>query len=302
VGKRDGKSLPRTAGGHPVVGLALGGGAARGWAHLGVIRALAEAGIEPQVISGTSMGAIIGALVASGRFEAAREEILSADLPKVVSYVDPRILGSGLIDGWRVYRLLRAWFGLADIEGLARKFCAVATDLSSGEEVVMRSGSLASAVRASISIPGVFSPWFREGRWLVDGGLVDPVPCGPARAMGAEFVIAVDLNRSLPTSTISLGPPRKLRHGRLQAVTSGGEQPEAPADGHEPGFLSVLVNSLLIGHSMLSVLRATVEPPDLLISPDLSAFSGTEFHRAAELAEAGYAAAVERLSPIAGKL
>jgi NTE family protein len=301
VAKPESKGVPPSRSEHPVVGLALGGGAARGWAHLGVVRALREAGIEPAIVTGTSMGAVIGALLASGRFDAASDEILRADLPRVVSYMDPRLLGSGLIDGWRVYRLLRAWFGLADIESLRPRFCAVATDLSSGEEIVMSRGNLVSAIRASISIPGVFAPWFREGRWLVDGGLVDPVPCGPARAMGAEFVIAVDLNRSLPPPVQPQGSSRKLRHGRLQSLSAGEEPGEHP-DGREPGFLNVLVNSLLIGHSAMSILRATLDPPDLLISPDLSAFSGTEFHRAGELAEVGYAAAAAQLSPLAGKL
>jgi predicted acylesterase/phospholipase RssA len=119
--------------------------------------------------------------------------------------------------------------------------------------------------------------------------------------LGAEFVIGVDLNRSLPPPVAALGQSRKLRHGRLQSL-SADEEPAPHPEGGEPGLLNVLVNSLLIGHSALSMLRATIDPPDLLICPDLSSFSGTEFHRAAELAEAGYQAAVPKISQLSGKL
>jgi len=283
------------------VGLALGGGAALGWAHLGVFRAIREAGIEPGVISGTSMGAVIGALIAAGRFDHAYGEIMKADLPRVVGLLAPGLPGNGLVDGSRVHRLLRAWFGLSDIEDLDISFCAVATDLTTGNEVLMHSGSVVSALRASISIPGVFAPWSRDGVWLVDGGLVDPVPCGPARYLGAEFVIGVDLNRSLPRPVRHHGSSRRLKHGRLQSVAAAGDEEERGGDP-EPSLLSVLVNSLLIGHSVLSTLRSAVDPPDLLISPDLSSFAGTEFHRAPDLEAAGYEAAKPALALLAGKL
>jgi NTE family protein len=286
----------RAGSGPPVIGLALGGGAARGWAHLGVIRALDETGIRPGVITGTSMGAVVGALMASGRLEDALGEIARADLIRVLGYIDPAFPGSSLMDGVRIQRLLKAWFGLTDIEDLPTRFAAIAADLETGDEIVMTKGGLASAVRASISIPLVFPPVSRDGRWLVDGGLVDPVPCSPARALGADVLISVDLNSRLP----ALKPVERTRKpgkGRLSRVTSS-----ESTVLEEPAFSGVLLNSLLVMHRSLALARNGSAPPDVVIAPDLSGFTGAEFHKAEELAETGYNAALKPLGELAAML
>jgi len=246
------------------------------------------------------MGSIVGALLAAGRLDAALEEILKADPLKYMQMLDPSMPGSAVLDGWKVYHLLRAWFGMAEIGDLDIPFCAVAADLSTGEEVVMAEGSLISAIRASISIPGIFPAWQREGRWLVDGGLVDPVPCGPVRAMGAEFVVAVDLNRSLPEPETRSARPGLGRQIHLDlAAGLRQSRPKRPA---EPALMPVIMNSLRIAQGSISTLRAAVEPPDLLITPDLSDFSAAEFHRSEDLMNAGYEAAIGPLSALQGRL
>jgi len=262
----------------PRPGLALGGGASRGWAHLGVIRFLSEQGIEPSCVAGTSIGAVVGALLASGRLEYALDEIMKADLIRVLSYVSPGLRDGGLIDSWKIHNLLRAWFGHVDIADLRMPFAAVATDLSSGDTVVLDSGDLVSALMASISIPVVFPPRFTQGRWLMDGGLSDPVPVAPTRGLGADFVIAVSLNsrtRGLPST------------GSAPDST----QPVEAESSRPPSMHETLLATLMITERNLANSRLSENRPEVLIEPDLYMFKGTEFHRAAELSEIGYEAA-----------
>ncbi|HEX7970768.1 MAG TPA: patatin-like phospholipase family protein, partial [Thiobacillus sp.] len=178
------------------IGLALGGGAARGWAHIGVIRALADAGIEPDIVCGTSIGALVGAAYVGGELDRLEAWVRSLSVQTVVSFLDFS-LGGGLIKGDRLIAFFRSHFVDRDIRDLARPFGAVATDLQRGREVWLREGTVTDAVRASIALPGLFTPARRDGVWLVDGGLVNPVPVSLCRAMGADLVIAVDLNADL---------------------------------------------------------------------------------------------------------
>src|SRR5574340_940216 len=181
----------------PTVGLALGSGSARGLAHLGVIRAIEDAGIGVDFIAGTSMGALIGAIHAAGKLDELEATFRGFDWRKTASFFDVVLPKSGLLDGAKVSELVRAHVHADAIESLPKPFAAVATDIVSGEEVVMRSGDLIEAVRASISVPGIFTPVRSNGRILVDGGLTNPVPASTARAMGADIVIAVDLNHQI---------------------------------------------------------------------------------------------------------
>lgn len=256
------------------IGLALGGGAARGWAHLGVLSFLDEIGMAPSVICGTSIGAVVGALRASGRLEAALEEIMGADLIRVLSYVSPGIREGALIDSRRIHNLLRAWFGHVDIGDLPVPFAAVATDIATGDPVVLGSGDLVSALMASIAIPAIFPPRFTRGRWLSDGGLSDPVPVGAARALGADSVIAVGLN------------------SRTAGIGSDAADEEAGGRAEKkPSLNAVLLSTLMITERNLAASRLSLDRPEVLIEPDMSGFLGSEFHRARELSAAGYEAA-----------
>lgn len=180
----------------PRIGLVLGGGAARGWAHIGVIRALEEAGIKPDVVCGTSIGALVGAVYANGDLDWLEEWVGKLTWQTVVRLLDLRFSG-GLLGGRKVIDVFAQQFNGRGIDELAMPFTAVATELDTGREVWLRDGGVVDAVRASIAIPGIFTPIWHDGVWLVDGGLSNPVPVSAARAMRADCVIAVDLNHDI---------------------------------------------------------------------------------------------------------
>ena len=180
----------------PIVGLALGSGSARGWAHFGVLHALREAGVSPDIICGTSIGSLVGATYAAGEMDAFESWVLGLGKRKVFGFMDFN-LGGGLLKGEKIIDFWRENFVQETMEELGAPFGCVATDLQTGAEVWLRKGSIAEAVRASIALPGLFTPVMREGRLLVDGGLVNPVPVSLARAMGADIVIGVDLNADI---------------------------------------------------------------------------------------------------------
>ncbi len=178
------------------VGLALGSGAARGWSHIGVIRALAEAGIEPEIVCGASAGAVVGAFYAAGELDSFECWVRGLDRRQIMAYFDPALRG-GLLKPRRIFEALAEHLADRPIESLPRLFSVVATDLATGHEVWLRQGSLFAALRASVALPGLVVPEHLDSRWLIDGGLVNPVPVSLCRAMGAASVIAVDLNTTL---------------------------------------------------------------------------------------------------------
>ncbi|MCS6787410.1 MAG: patatin-like phospholipase RssA [Thiobacillaceae bacterium] len=274
----------------PIIGLALGSGSARGWAHIGAIRALAELGITPRIVCGTSIGALVGAAYAAGRLERLEAWVCSLKLQGVVSFFDFSLNG-GMLKGARLMEFFRTHFEDRPIEALDLPYGAVATDLASGREVWLREGSLLDAVRASIALPGLFTPVLRAGRWLVDGGLVNPVPVTLARALGAEVVIAVDLNTFLIGRHLRKREPAGNRPAadsltaalmqRLQALPlpwreadEGGETP--------PSLFDTLATSLNIMQVQISRSRLAGEPPDVLITPRVAHLGLLEFHRARE--------------------
>src|SRR6476659_8213367 len=178
----------------PVIGLALGGGAARGFAHIGIIRTLVAHGIIPNVVVGTSIGAVVGGAYASGHLDAVEEWARSLQPRSVLSYLDIRLNGSGLIGGAKLAAEIEATMGPILIEDLPVKFATVATEVRTGHEIWLTHGPMVDAMRASYALPGIFSPVLVGNRWLVDGALVNPVPVSAARALGAEIVIAANLN------------------------------------------------------------------------------------------------------------
>src|SRR3954471_2323103 len=211
----------------PKIGLALGSGSSRGWAHIGAIRALEERGIKFDLICGTSIGALVGAVYASQQLDQFEQWVTSLVWSKVVRLMDITWKG-GLIRGQRLFNLFRATFQDLEISELSTPFGAVATELSSGREIWLREGKLLDIVRASCAMPGLFTPVVRNGTVLVDGGLVNPVPVSMCRAMGAELVIAVDLSWG------KLGPYRD----RTRQHVADGEREVAPRE--MPGWLGRL--------------------------------------------------------------
>ncbi len=276
----------------PRLGIALGSGAARGWAHIGVLQALAEAGIVPDVVSGTSIGALVGAAYASGRLAALQEWVLLIDWWKILRYMDVRLVGVG---GERLMEAFGERVGDALIETLPRPFGAVATDLYTGREVWLQDGSLLEAVRASIALPGLFSPVQRHGRWLVDGGLVDPLPVSLCRAMGAEQVIAVNLNGDIVGKHFNHRPPRQAESNPLlarlsaglQAVLGSGDAPQKAEAEEPPGVFDVMAGSINIMQDRITRARLAGDPPDVVLAPRLAHLGLMDFDQAAEAIEAG---------------
>jgi NTE family protein len=256
------------------IGLALGTGAARGLAHIGVLRALMEAEIPIDMVAGTSMGAMIGACFANdGDISTAEKMALKTGWREVARILDLKLglLGKGLIRGQKIEVLLHSLIGNAEFKDLKIPFAAVATDVNTGEEVVIKKGSVIQAVRASISIPGIFIPVSFEGKCLVDGGLVNPVPADVLRDMGANFVIAVNV---LGEPRRSKGTARLPREGKVSEV---------------PSIFKTLFQSLYIME--YEIIRQRLPKADIIIAPDVSHIAAFEFHRSEEAIQAGYKAA-----------
>ncbi len=299
---------------HPKIGLALGSGSARGLSHIGVLDALIEAGIEPDVVCGTSIGALVGAAYVAGKLPALRDWAESATWRQVVRLMDVRLMGGGLIDGRQVVALLRRLGIDAPIESYDRRFAAVATDLASGREVWLQTGPILDAVRASIALPGIVSPANVDGKWLVDGGLSNPVPVSVCRALGAEIIIAVNLNGDLVGRRFDKARPppaiaapsrvstelfrRMLGRGLGRGLDKGeGARPEAAAEvaadplariPSAPGYLDVLANSLNIMQDHITRTRLAGEPPHVLLVPRLGNIGLMEFTKAREAIAEGH--------------
>ncbi len=287
----------------PRIGLALGGGSARGWAHIGAIRALEDAGIRADLVCGTSIGALVGAAYVAGELDRLEAWVRGLKLQTVVGFLDFS-LGGGLIKGEKLIAFFRDHFVDRDIRELERPYGAVATDLARGREIWLREGTVSDAVRASIALPGLFTPVASDGNWLVDGGLVNPVPVSLARAMDADFVIAVDLNADLLGRHLRDAPatrPRRTKPTLADTVMAqlGIERDEGPAP---PAMLDVLASSINIMQVLITRSRLAGEPADALIAPPLASLGLMEFHRAAVAIEAGRRAAQAALPQIRERL
>jgi NTE family protein len=290
----------------PRIGIALGGGAARGWAHIGILRWLREHDLEPDIISGTSIGALVGAAAAAGNldeFEVWARELTWQD---VVSYLDVSF-GGGLISGKRLFQYFETRLPDRDIQQLQRPYGAVATELTSGQEVWFREGSMYRAVRASVALPGLMTPVMVGAQWLVDGGLVNPVPVSLCRALGAERVIAVDLNAYLLSHRAAEMQESDGNNRLDKALDRIQEMPWLSLLGEGlmtktqqwvndfksdsdalPSLVDVLAQSVYIMQMRITRARMAGDPPDILLTPKLGHIRLVEFHRAAEAIEAGY--------------
>ena len=284
----------------PKIGFALGAGSARGWAHIGVLRALQSEGVKPDLIAGCSVGALVGAAFAASRLDQLEAWALAFDWRSMLRMIDIRLRG-GLIKGERVTDFFRQELVESEFSELAIPFAAVATDLHSGQEIWLREGRVSDAVRASIAVPGLFRAVLREGRYLIDGGVVNPVPVSLARAMGADIVIAVDVGSDI------VG--RHARRKREDSNTPAGRHPllgklfprrdGAPAEGETgdpPSMLEALMGSIDVMQVRIARSRLAGEPPDVLLTPRLAHLGSLDYHRAA-IAIAEGREAVARMLP-----
>ncbi|MFQ5970834.1 MAG: patatin-like phospholipase family protein [Alphaproteobacteria bacterium] len=282
----------------PRIGLALGGGAARGWAHLGVLEALQDLGIRPDVICGSSIGALVGGVYLSGYMKELETWASKLTRLRMARYLDVKITGKGLLGGDRLYTELEQHLGETRIEDLSTSFVCVTTDLQTGEEVWLRNGRLVDAIRAAFAIPGVFEPVMLDGRWLVDGAIVNPVPVSVCRALGAQIVVAVRVdsggaaNMTMTTeanskaagfSSSTLWPGRQKRARRR---FNGGDEDGAGA----PNLLSVMMSTINIVQARVIRARLIADPPDVTIGARAGHIGLLEFHRAPELIRIGRAA------------
>ncbi len=297
------------------IGLALGSGSARGWAHIGVIRALAELGIEADIVAGTSIGAMVGAAYAGDELDALEQWVRALNWKEMLSYLDLSLLAGGFIQGEKLMEFARRHARDVRIENLTRHFGVVATELESGREIWFRDGPLLEAVRASISLPGLFAPVKLDGRWLVDGGLANPVPVSLCRAMGADVVIAVNLNgdivgkHSRRRGIRSAKPPVSKNEEAdfwekitAQLKNSLNERKDGLleqlfGENHNaPGIFNVLASSINIMQDRITRSRMAGDPPEIMLTPRLSHLGLMEFDQAAMAIEEGRAC-VERMRP-----
>ena len=281
----------------PKIGLALGSGASRGWSHIGVINALLEEGIEPDVVCGTSVGAMVGASYAAGNLEKLQEWVTGTSRSEIYRFFDIKFSQTGFVDIGRLEDFLHKCVADEDvtIDELSKPFAAIATDLDSGREVLLRDGSVANAVRASMSLPGLFPPVRDDGRWLVDGGLVNPVPVSACHVLGAEVVIAVNLNSDIVGKTLkrTVATPAPEEAGLLQSLKKQAKEYSSSlfssSDSEEtpPGLLSVVSSSINIFQDRITRSRLAGDPADVVLSPKLSDVGLLEFGKAPEAMKTG---------------
>lgn len=290
------------------IGLALGSGSARGWAHIGVIRALEEEGIKPDIVTGCSIGSLVGAAYAGGHLDALQQWVNELSFLDVVRLLDVKMNG-GLIEGDSLMGSFRNKIAQLNIEQLPLPYAAVATDLNSGREVWLQDGPLPDAVRASIALPGLFSPVQMDNRWLVDGGLTNPVPVSLCRAMGAEVIIAVNLNSDIVGKHLrerkerEQHPERDLFTQLLDKVNDSLKDTrmsqwlsERQQQRESPGMFEVMASAINIMQDRITKSRMAGDPPDVLISPRLGKLGLLEFDRAEEAIAEGYDS-IKRMLP-----
>ena len=298
----------------PKIGLALGSGSARGWSHIGVLESLHKNGITPDIVCGCSIGALVGAAFVAGKITPLKDWVLGLTWRSVASLVGVGFPSGGLIDGDLFKDLMLKLDIDAPIESFATPFAAVATDLATGREVWLREGPVHEAVRASMAMPGVFSPAKQGEQWLVDGGLVNPVPVSTCRALGVDVVIAVNLNadlvgrrlapqvvaqdldeRDIPQPALLESLLQKMPQNLQQSLSRSAPQPAAPR-GSAPRYFDVLASSINIVQDRITRSRLAGDPPHVMLMPRLAHVGLFEFQRAQEAIIEG-AACVDRALP-----
>ena len=282
----------------PKIALALGGGAARGWAHIGVLRALDEAGIGVSMIAGTSIGALVGGCYLAGKLDELEAFARSLTMRRIAGLLDIAIGGGGLFGGMRLNDRMQEHLTDVDIESLGRPFVAVATEVNTGHEVWITSGSLITGLRASYALPGIFEPVRCNNRTLLDGALVNPVPVSVCRAHEEPLVVAVNLHYDL------YGRSAVIKHRASETPQIlDAQQNVAPSDKKAErerrlGLTGAMVQAFNIIQDRISRARLAGDPPDLSLHPKLSDIGLSEFHRAGEAIDRGYQEAQAKLGEI----
>jgi NTE family protein len=287
------------------IGIALGSGVARGWAHIGILRALQRAGVAADIVCGTSMGALIGGVFLGGRLDELEEWARALNKFRLTRLFDFQFGRGGLIGGRRIVELLHPELRERTIESLPQPFACVATELGTGHEVWLQKGNLVEAMRASYALPGIFAPVVVDGRWLLDGALVNPIPVSVCRALGARLVIAVNLN----TDAFGEGVVEVYEGfdaAEEQALMTGANGVPGASflrqlfsrPTGEPSLLTVMASALTIMQDRLSRSRLAGEPPDVMIAPRLAHIGFLQFDRAEEAIVAGEQAGEQALPAI----
>jgi len=291
------------------IGLALGSGAAKGWAHIGVINALEELGIKVDIVAGCSVGSMVGAAYVSGRLPAMEGWVRSFSYWDVLRLMDFSWRRGGLLRGERVYNAVSQLLRISDFEQCNRKFGAGATNLSTGRELWLTKGDLHQAVRASCSMPGLLAPVWFNGYWLVDGAVVNPVPVSLTRAMGADIVIAVDLQHdahlmqqellSVQANPDNLDDEKELSW--RDKIRQKLARPPTRQSILAPTAMEIMSTSIQVLENRLKRYRMAGDPPDVILQPYCPQISTLDFHRAEEAIEAGRLAVekqMEQLLPL----
>ncbi|MBU0663799.1 MAG: patatin-like phospholipase family protein [Proteobacteria bacterium] len=277
------------------IGLALGSGSARGWSHIGIIRALSDIGIEPTIICGTSIGALVGASYVSSKLERLEEWVCSLTKFETARFFEINTRLNGFVNKERLHQFLKEYVVNDDaiIEKHAKQYASVATELDRGREVWLTKGPMIEAVWASISLPGLFPPIRTNDKWLVDGGLVNPVPVSVCRALGADIVIAVNLNGDI------VGKHFKNHEDTIRKETVISRMPDWVMDytnsvfsnnkikDQPPGLFEAIAGSVNIIQDRITRSRMAGDPPDILLSPKLSHVGLLEFYRGSEAISEG---------------
>jgi NTE family protein len=298
--KSDSESgLPGMRGRPARIGLVLGAGGARGWAHIGALQELETLGIRPDVIVGSSIGSLVGGCYAAGKLDMLEAFARSLTRRRMFGFIDFSFAGGGLIGGERLRSRLESELGGLLIEDLPIRFAGVATEIGGGHEIWLRRGLLADAIRASYALPGVFEPVRIEGRWLFDGAIVNPVPVSVARALGAERVIALNISSEIVGRGTAiqdpfgkLEPPSVVvepttRSGLIARWLRSGPRSSADPEAAPPGLMSVMVNAFDILQDRIMRSRLAGDPPDALVQLKVGRIGMFEFHRADELIALG---------------
>jgi len=295
---RNGDNAPDKTPGlkRPKIGIALGSGVARGWAHLGVLKRLCELGYEPDIVAGTSMGALIGGCYAAGNLSQLETFARSLTRRRVFGLLDLTLSGSGLIAGTKLTQLLNKHLGHLNIENLEKQFTGIATELATGHEIWLRQGPLVEAMQASYALPGIFKPVNVNGIWLMDGALVNPIPVSVCRAMGARLVIAVNLN------TDAFGAGTVIQHSGVNGESNGNSDPNLKSrsltatlkrrffggsDTPDPGISDVMMAAFNVAQDRLARSRLAGDPPDVMIAPRAAHIGIFDFDKAGDGIEAG---------------
>lgn len=292
------------------IGLALGSGASRGWSHIGVINALSEQGIEPDIVCGCSIGALVGGAYAANRMDALEDWVRSLTKLEVARFFELNTSLNGFVNTERLHQFLNRYVAEDDfcIESAAKVFAAVSTDLKTGREVWFTEGPLIEAVWASISLPGLFPAIRNKNRWLIDGGLVNPVPISMCRALGADIVIAVNLSDGMVRRRFDKPKKEAIQKQDVSEPEEGGivrllrkkvkEYSNAwfsnDKSENPPGLFDAIAGSINITQDRITRSRMAGDPPDVVLTPRLAHIGLLEFYRADEAIAEGRAC-VERM-------